>query len=273
MEPYYAFVNLLGRGALAALGVDVRGHGVENIPTSGPVLLAATHVSYPDFVMIEKIAVSRGRYVRFMTRYDAWVPVVSHVLGRMRHVPVDRDAPAGAYLEARGLLREGEAVCSFPEAGISHAFTVRALMRGTAALARDTQVPVVPVALWGCQRIASVGDPHPWPDLTRGRVVDVSFGTPMHAAPDADVTAWTRRLGERLTAMLEDLQRLPHHRPRPGEHAAWYPAHLGGQAPDRQRAAELDQLPLRALAPSWGPPLRGEARHPGAGVRGADGRR
>ena len=85
MEPYYAFVNLLGRGALAALGVDVRGHGVENIPTSGPVLLAATHVSYPDFVMIEKIAVSRGRYVRFMTRYDAWVPV--------RLAPAGPDAP------------------------------------------------------------------------------------------------------------------------------------------------------------------------------------
>ena len=54
MEPYYAFVNLLGRRVLAALGVDVRSHGAENIPTAGPVLLAATHVSYPDFVMIEK---------------------------------------------------------------------------------------------------------------------------------------------------------------------------------------------------------------------------
>ncbi len=273
MEPYYALVNLLGRGVLAALGVDVRSHGAENIPTAGPVLLAATHVSYPDFVMIEKVAVTRGRYVRFMTRYDAWVPVVSHFLDRMRHVPVDRRAPAGAFLEARRLLLEGEAVCSFPEAGISHSFTVRALMRGTAALARDTQVPVVPVALWGCQRIASVGDPHPWPSLTRGRVVDVSFGTPMHAAPDADLTAWTAQLGERLTAMLEELQRLPHHRPRPGEYAPWYPAHLGGQAPDVQRGAELDELPLRAQAPSWGPSPRGKARPPEAEGRGAGGRR
>ncbi len=273
MEPYYSLVNLLGRGVLGALGVEVRGHGADNLPTSGAVLLAATHVSYPDFVMIEKVAVTRGRYVRFMTRYDAWVPVVSHFLDRMRHVPVDREAPAGAYLEARRLLRDGEAVCSFPEAGISHSFTVRALMRGTAALARETRVPVVPVALWGSQRIASVGDPHPRPDLTRGRIVDVSFGSPMHAAPDADLADWTHALGERLTTMLEELQRLPHHRPRPGEYAPWYPAHLGGHAPDRQRASELDRLPLRAQPPSWGPPLPEDAGPPEAEGPAADGTR
>ncbi len=264
-EKTYRLANLVGRGVIGALGADVRIEGQEHLPRSGPVLVAATHVSFLDFVMLEKAALERGRYLRFLTQSQAWLrPLVWRAMDAMRHVPVDRQAPAAAYLTARRLLLEGEAVCVFPEAGISHAFTVRALMRGTASLARETGVPVVPVALWGPQRITSVGDPTVRPDLTRGRIVDVGFGTPMKAAPDADLDDWTRGLGERLTTMLEELQQRPHHRPRPGEYAAWYPAHLGGHAPHLERGRELDELPLRALPPSWGPPLRGEARPPGA---------
>ncbi|MEP6813944.1 MAG: lysophospholipid acyltransferase family protein [Marmoricola sp.] len=250
----YRLVNAVGRGALAALGVDIRPHGLEHLPRAGPVLLASTHGSFLDFVVLEKAAIEHGRYVRFMTRYDAWVPpVLSRVMDAMRHVPVDREAPAGAYLDARRLLRQGEAVGVFPEAGISHSFTVRALMRGTAALARETQVPVLPMAMWGAQRIATVGDPPPRPDLKRGRVVDVAFGEPRYVGSGKDLTRATAELGHRMTAMLEELQQLPHHRPRPGEYAAWYPAHLGGHAPTRTRALELETLPLGVLPPTWGP--------------------
>ena len=63
----------------------------------------------------------------------------------MQHIPVDRQAPAHAYLRARRMLREGEAVGGFPEAGISFSYTVRPLMRGLVALARETGAPVVPV--------------------------------------------------------------------------------------------------------------------------------
>jgi 1-acyl-sn-glycerol-3-phosphate acyltransferase len=179
-------------------------------------------------------------------------------MDRMQHVPVDREAPAGAYLRARRLLREGEAVCSFPEAGISYSYTVRSLMRGVASLARETGTPVVPVAIWGSQRISSVGLPDergrkPRPDLRRGRRVDISFGAPLPVGPDDDLTAWTQRLGAVLTELLEDLQRLPHHVPRPGEHAPWHPAHLGGHAPTRAEAAHLDVVPRSAVSPTWGP--------------------
>ncbi|MDQ6641636.1 MAG: hypothetical protein M3Y66_03980, partial [Actinomycetota bacterium] len=141
----------------------------------------------------------------------------------------------------------------FPEAGISFSFTVRALMRGTAALSREAAVPVVPVATWGAQRISTAGDPQLPPDLTRGRVVDVAFGVPMHVAPDEDVTEATERLGHTMTALLEELQLLPRHRPRPGEYAEWYPAHLGGRAPTRAQAHTLEKLPASALPPTWGP--------------------
>jgi 1-acyl-sn-glycerol-3-phosphate acyltransferase len=256
-EPVYRCVNALGRVALRLLRLDIQWTGIEHLPHSGPVVLAITHVSYPDFALVERAAVCRGRYVRFMTRHDVWeVPVVPWFMDRMRHLPVDRQAPAYTYLRARRELEAGEAVGAFPEAGISYSFTVRPLMRGAASLARDTGAPLVPVAVWGSQRMFSVGDPEPPIDWTRGRRVDLAFGTPLYVAPGDDVTERTHELGHHLTGLLEGLQQLPHHRPRPGEVAAWYPAHLGGHAPTRQRSRMLDVVPFNAVTPSWGPDLQ-----------------
>ena len=107
-EQVYRATNLLGGAALRAFGIRTVASGVEHLPTSGPVLLAATHVSYPDFLMIGAAAREQKRFVRFMCRHDVWhLPVVRAAMDRMRHVPVDREAPAGAYVTARGLLREG----------------------------------------------------------------------------------------------------------------------------------------------------------------------
>ena len=66
----------------------------------------------------------------------------------------------------------------------------------------------------------------------------------MYVASGDDLTERTHELGHHLTEQLEGLQLLPHHRPRPGEVATWYPAHLGGHAPTRQRARVLDEVPF-----------------------------
>lgn len=254
MDPVYRFVNSVGRAALGALGIDIRWTGLEHLPRSGPVLLAATHVSYPDFVLVGRAAMEAGRYVRFLTRHDVWeTPVVPWFMDQMRHVPVNREVPAHAYLRARRLLEAGEAVGGFPEAGISYSFTVRPLMPGLLHLARATGVPVVPVAIWGSQRIFTVGDPDPPVDLTRGRRVDLAFGAPLYVGPQDDPIEATHRLGHALTGQLEGLQQQPHHRPRPGEVATWHPAHLGGHAPTRHQARLLDVVPFNAVSPSWGP--------------------
>jgi 1-acyl-sn-glycerol-3-phosphate acyltransferase len=253
-ELTYRVAVALGHAGLRALDLKVTGIGLENVPDSGPVLLAATHVSYPDFLFVQAAARPTGRHIRFMSRHDVWqVPGLSRPMDAMRHIPVDRQAPAGAYVKARRLLREGEAVLSFPEAGISYSYTVRSLMRGAAALAAETGAPIVPVAIWGSQRIYSVGVPEPPPDLTRGRRIDITFGEPVHVAPGADLVGVTTELGHTLTAMLERLQQMPEHRPRPGERATWYPAHLGGHAPTRLAARDLDVVPPSAVSPTWGP--------------------
>lgn len=257
----YRVATVLGKGALRALGVRLETRGVEHIPTEGPVIIASTHVSYGDALPLAVAARSRGRFLRFLARHDVWRPGSVGLMTRMQHVPVDRAAPAAAYLHARRLLREGQSLAVFPEAGISYSFTVRPLMRGTAALARETGAVVVPAALWGIQRIYTVGRPEggvlggrePSPDWTRRRRLDLHFGAPLTIGPGEDLTDWTTKLGLRLTDLLEGLQTLPHHRPRPGEYAPWYPAHLGGHAPCRTEATPWDQVPRSAVPVSWGP--------------------
>ncbi|CUR57466.1 putative Phospholipid/glycerol acyltransferase [metagenome] len=256
----YRLANLVGRALLALWGIRVRTTGTSHLPRSGPVILAMTHVGYLDFVLVEKAAIQRGRYVRFLCRADIWKPgPLAWAMDRMRHVPVDRTVPAHAYLLARRRLEEGEALGIFPEAGISYSFTVRALMPGVAALARATGAPVVPVAIWGSQRIWSVRRPvngrQPRPRLRRGQLVDICFGAPMSVAATDDLSAWTSLLGARLTELLESLQRLPEHQPAVGEDADWHPAHMGGSAPDRLEAADLDAFPRAAVLPTWGPPV------------------
>jgi 1-acyl-sn-glycerol-3-phosphate acyltransferase len=257
-EPVYAATTALGRLVLRGLDVTTRWEGAEHVPATGPVVLAATHVSFPDFVFIGRALLDRRPRVRFMCRHDVWHSrAAAWAMDAMGHVPVDRQAPAAAYLRGRRLLGEGEAVCLFPEGGISTAYTTRALMPGAVALARESGAPLVPVWMWGGQRMwaqkPTQDAPMPRPDLTRGRLVDVRFGEPLRVPPDADLTATTRDLGHRLWRGLESLQRLPEHLPRPGEHAPWYPAHLGGQARDREESYVVDAMPRAAVRPTWGP--------------------
>lgn len=258
MEGWYRAAVAAGHVVLRGLDVTVRARGAEHLPSSGPVVLASNHVSFPDFLFVQKALLGTGRRTRFLVRGDMWdAPVVGRALDGMSHVPVDRQAPAAAYLQARRLLRAGEVVCAFPEAGISAAYVVRALMPGAVALARETGAPLVPVTLWGSQRLwpqkRGVTEPLPRPDLTRGRLVDVRVHPPRVIAPGAPLAETVRELGHVLHDGVEELQQLPEHRPRPGEYAPWYPQHLGGHALPRTASFVLDAMPRSAVQPTWGP--------------------
>ena len=258
MERWYRATGVATRTIVRALDVRLRYTGLEHLPRSGPVVLASNHVSYPDFLWIGLAAHERDRWRAVPDPPRRLEQSRRRAMVGMGHVPVDREAPAAAYLAALRLLREGEAVCVFPEAGISWSYAVRSLMRGPAALARETGAPLVPVALWGTQRIWSVGRP-----------VDGSEAAAEPAAAPA------RRRRVRRAA-----DRAARRGPRRGHHPAGSRAHRPGRrtpAPPRPRAgagrarpvvprpprrarprpgrgAGLDDVPRSAVPPSWGPP-------------------
>lgn len=248
MDLVYPPVIGAARLLFAALGLKIVVEGCEHIPRRGPAVIVSNHVSYLDFVFVGLVARPSMRYVRFLTRHDVWHSPAALAMIGMHHIPVDRMAPAAAYLAARSALDRGEVVGVFPEAGVSRSFTVRSLMPGAVALARDTGAPLVPMALWGPQRISTVGLPL---SLRRGRPVTISVGTPM-TLPDGDVVTATRAMGVRLQQLVDDVQaRHPDH-PSPGEHAPWQPAHLCGHAPTPSAALLTADVPRSAIAPADG---------------------
>ena len=247
----YPAVVRAARGVFRALGLRVAVNGDEHVPADGPVVVASNHVSFLDFLLVGLAARRSDRYVRFLARHDIWAhPVARPLMTAMRHVPVDREAPAAAYLRARSLLRDGEAVGIFPEAGVSTSYTVRALMPGAVALARETGAPLVPMAIWGPQRILTANRPV---DLRRGWPVSLLVGEPRYVDPATDLREAIAGLGAGLAVMVVVRPRRAVHRPAPGEHAPWHPAHLGGSAPDAAHARPLESVPVSALAPSWLP--------------------
>ncbi len=235
----------------AAFGLQLVVEGAEHVPRRGPALLVSNHVSYLDFVFVGLAARHSKRYVRFLTRYDVWHSPAGPFMTGMQHIPVDRAAPAAAYLAARAALNRGEVVGIFPEAGVSRSFAVRSLMPGAVALSDETGAPIVPMALWGPQRIATAGLPV---SLRRGRPISIEVGAPLRLA--GDVVTASRALGARLQQLVEGLQRRHPDQPSIGTWAPWHPAHLGGQAPTAAQALADADLPRWAVQPSPGPFFR-----------------
>jgi 1-acyl-sn-glycerol-3-phosphate acyltransferase len=213
--------------------------GTEHIPAAGGAVLACTHVSYLDFIFCGLAGLPAKRKTRFMAKQQIFANRIAGPLMRgMRHISVDRSAGQASYREAVAKLRAGEVVGVFPEATISRSFTVKAIKTGAVRMAAEAGVPLIPVTVWGSQRLWTKGRPR---DLTQRHVpILIRAGEPLRPSPDDDQDALTVDLRARMAALLDEAQRAY---PEPAESdtgAWWLPAHLGGTAPTPEAAAALD---------------------------------
>ncbi|MEU2337021.1 lysophospholipid acyltransferase family protein [Streptomyces sp. NPDC006654] len=213
--------------------------GSENIPRSGGAVLVSNHISYLDFVFDGLAALPQKRLVRFMAKESVFRHRISGPLMRgMKHIPVDRAQGETAYEHALDSLKSGEIVGVFPEATISQSFTLKSFKSGAARLAQEAGVPLVPMALWGTQRIWTKGQPR---NFKRNHLpVTIRVGEPVEAPRDQYAGAITRRLRGRVQELLEAAQRAYPARPKDTTDTWWLPAHLGGSAPtpEQLKAAE-----------------------------------
>jgi 1-acyl-sn-glycerol-3-phosphate acyltransferase len=209
--------------------------GVENIPTEGGALLAINHLSYVDYIMAGFPGAERGRLTRFMAKREVFDhPIGGPVMRSFHHISVDRAAGAEGLMVAARKLREGELVGIFPEATISRSFLIKELKTGSVRIAADAGVPLIPVVLFGTQRILTKGRKL---DLTRHRTIGMEVGAPMHPA-GLDPAAETAELKKRMEEMLDRLIRsYPADEIEPG--AWWMPKAYGGSAPTLEEAEEM----------------------------------
>ena len=241
MEPVYRTVVGVFLGAFKLRGWDVRIAGGEHIPQHGGAVIATNHVSYLDFVFVGagvRAATRDKRLVRFAAKKEAFDHRLSGPLMRaMRHIPVDRQGnPAAAIDESVRLLRAGELVGMFPESTISPSYEPLPAKTGTVRMAQEAGVPIVPGAVWGCQRLFPKGRKR---DLRRDVVVTVAFGEPLHPTSDGDPEVATKAMMERIGALVRTAQDSYPQAPATGEEAWWLPARLGGTAPSPEEGARM----------------------------------
>ncbi len=134
-------------------------HGVDQLPSRGPVLVASNHRSYFDVAALALLAREVGRPVRFLAKRELFdAPVVGTAARALGGIPVDRGSGSTEPLrEAEAALRAGEVVIVLPQGTIprGRAFFDAKLhgKTGTARLAASTGAPVVPVGLWGTEEV------------------------------------------------------------------------------------------------------------------------
>jgi 1-acyl-sn-glycerol-3-phosphate acyltransferase len=240
-EIVYPPVIAAAKAMLRLLDLRVRVDGQEYIPRSGGAVIACNHVSYLDFIFCGLGAVPAGRLVRFMAKKEVFDHRISGPLMRgMHHIPVDRRAGMASYRQALAALRDGQVVGVFPEATISRSFTVKDLKSGAARLAAAGKVPLIPMAVWGSQRLWTKGHPR---TLTRRHVpISIVVGQPLSPERGGDDDAVTAELRTRLSAQLDRAQRDYPDTPAKPDDRWWQPAHLGGTAPTPEEAAALDAV-------------------------------
>ena len=239
----YRPVVRVAQAAVHLAGIRLDIDGLENLPTTGGVVLAVNHVSFLDFVFVGLAYHRRGRrLVRFLAKRSVFDHrLVGPLMCSMGHIPVDRAAGAGAYRAAVDALRAGEVVAVFPEATISRSFVPRPLASGAARMAAEAGVPLVPVVTWGGQRLWTAGRR---PRFARRVPVSVRVDPPIIAGTREDPAAVTGRLAVRLASMVDSvIARYPDR--GAGQGAWWMPAVAGGTAPTPEEAAGAE---LRAIA-------------------------
>jgi 1-acyl-sn-glycerol-3-phosphate acyltransferase len=148
----------LARGAAALLlrllGLFPRTEGLEHLDKAAPAVVVANHASYLDAIVL--IAALPVR-MRFAAKSEfARMPVFGWLLRRVGTRFVERADAARGVEDTQGLVAavaRGETIALFPEGGFSRAPGLGSFRLGAFAIAAETGVPVVPVALRGTRSV------------------------------------------------------------------------------------------------------------------------
>lgn len=241
--PYKAIIGL-GHTWFRLMDFRFRVTGQEHVPRTGGAVLVVNHISYVDFIMAGYGARWSKRLTRFMAKRETFDHKVTGPLMRsLHHISVDRGSGQESYDEAVRYLREGEVVGVFPEATISRSFLIKELKTGAVRMAAEAEVPLVPMILWGTQRLLTKDHPR---DFSRHKTISITMGEPLQ--PDgATPVEKTAQLREVMTSMLDDaIRSYPADEQPPG--AWWLPASYGGSAPTPEEALRLDKEEQRRRA-------------------------
>jgi 1-acyl-sn-glycerol-3-phosphate acyltransferase len=167
-------------------------HGAENVPATGPVIIASNHTGIVDGPVLHG-ALPRGSHV--LVKQEFFDSKIGFLMTWAGQIPVDRASGRGALAVGKALLDEGRVVGIFPE-GTRGRGDVSEVRAGVAWLAVNSGAPVVPAAVLGTRR---TGDRRGYVPPPRAKL-HVAFGRPLDLTVPDGVS---RR--ERLTRAMDTI--------------------------------------------------------------------
>lgn len=200
---WYTFLRFWAQLIFSVL-FGIRAYGQRNVPRTGGVILASSHQSYLDPVIV---GVGLERQIHIMARENLFRNgLFRRLIESLNAFPVERNsADLAAMHEAIRRLRAGSVLLLFPEGTRTRSGEIGRLQPGLGILAFRSAAAVVPVSIQGAFRC--------WP---RGRRVfrpgqiRVMFGRPLRVSSTKreDLASFVEELRSRLVEQQQGLQRI-----------------------------------------------------------------
>ena len=176
------------------LRMDVKGE--ENIPLSGPLVLASNHISLLDPPVLGTAA---PRKVKFMAKAELFVPVLGIIYKLLGAFPVRRGGNDKAAIKyGIDLLKSGGVLAIFPEGTRSKTGELGKAAPGALMMASKSLAPIVPACVVGTdvKRCGKL-----WPK------VSVRFGKPIYFPKDEPITKEVlKNMTDEMMARIAELQ-------------------------------------------------------------------
>lgn len=140
--------------------------GLDNLPDDGPFVLAPNHLSLIDGPVIVAALPWRvaSRTFSLGTTDYFGGPFMSGIAKLIQVIPVDMEARLqGALQLSAQVLRKGNILCVFPEGGRSRDGKIKEFKKGVGIIARELNIPLVPVAIKGAYEAFAIGYNFPRP--------------------------------------------------------------------------------------------------------------
>lgn len=206
MDAIYGFSHYLMVGVY---DICFRGEvaGLENIPKTGPFIIAANHASHLD---PPAIGCQVPRQMRFFARKTLWKGgFASWWLDGVGVIPVDRDGGSDVAAIKRVLqaLKDNKVLILFPEGTRSPDGNLQPAKAGVGLIACRTQAPVLPARIFGSHEAFGKNRP-----LRLHTPVSVTFGPLLHSKDYDDPAAGKERyqlVSERIMAAIARLEPAP----------------------------------------------------------------
>jgi len=185
--------------------------GAEHIPRTGPVIIAANHLSFADEFFTPSVVRRRVTYLAKAEYFDSpgvrgWA--MKQFFGGLGHVPVDRDATKAAAASIDlcvSVLAQGLVFGIYPEGTRSPDGRLYKFRTGVARVALRSGAPVIPLGIVGTREVQPPGD-----KLWHRAPLELNFGAPLsfgHLAEQERSSKVLREVTEAIRVAVQALSR------------------------------------------------------------------